>query len=414
MDRTCRIHTYSMVLYVVERKQDFIGSRTKNTGEDKTHSVCTYKTLLHYQFHCLNREQKRGLIFSHEMDVINSINSSLLRTKSELCIPTTMTNHARNAKRHRTDSSIPAKKDVTDDDDDDDAAADDHNTTGLSDLVQHKDWEKVVSYCRKNPSAVLKAPDPSPLAIACRIGAPIEVIQILLDVGPTKVRHVLDSRGTPLHEAILCEHTTMSVFDALLKTDQDLGTDTPRATLLQDVDGYTPLHHLIRRRFQSHILRSQETVHNDTHNNERNTIPPFMELLERLVQSCPEAVAIPDRGEYEEPPIVYALKANIYAPSLGSAEEMLAQVERQIYEMVRTMLKHAPFAAAQVFSGFRGQYSALHSAVFHGRYATTIDLLLKTEAEYPAKQKAALLTNTQSELPLHFWYVCVCVYVCMR
>ena len=39
-----------------------------------------------------------------------------------------------------------------------------------------------------------------------------------------------------------------------------------------------------------------------------------------IVSSCPEAVVIPDRGEYEEPPIVYALKANIFAPSLGSED----------------------------------------------------------------------------------------------
>jgi len=262
----------------------------------------------------------------------------------------------------------------------------------LTQLLHESRWDEAIERCRQNPREVATLPDPSPLAIACRSGAPYECVRAVLKAAPIRLRNVLDSRGTPLHEAIVCENTEVKVIDALLKADEALGNDTTRATLLQDVDGFTPLHLLIRRRFQSHILSSDEDM-------------SLMEILEMLVSSCPEAVVIPDRGEYEEPPIVYALKANIYAPSINTEDATLSRVERQIYEMVRTMLRHAPSAAAQVFNGFRGQYSALHSAVFHGRYTSTIDLLLKTEAEFPGTQKTALLANTQSELPLHFWYV---------
>jgi Ankyrin repeats (3 copies) len=260
----------------------------------------------------------------------------------------------------------------------------------LTQLLLESRWEEAIDRVAIHPSEAATLPDPSPLALACRSGAPYECVRVLLEAAPERLRRVLDSRGTPLHEAIVCEHTGIEVIDVLLKADEALGNETTRATLLQDVDGFTPLHLLIRRRFQSHILSS-------------NDDSSLMKILERLVSSCPEAVVIPDRGEYEEPPIVYAIKANIYAPSIGSEDDTLARVERQIYEMVRIMLKHAPYAAAQVFSGFRGQYTALHSAVFHGRYTTTIDLLLRTEKEFPAAQKAALLTNTQAELPLHFW-----------
>lgn len=251
-------------------------------------------------------------------------------------------------------------------------------------------WEEVTRRVTIDPRLAATLPDPSPLALACRTGAPYECVHAILEAAPFRLRHLLDSRGTPLHEAIVCEHTGINVIAALLKADEELGNETTRATLLQDVDGFTPLHLLIRRRFQSHILNTNEDM-------------GLMEILEMLVCSCPKAVVIPDCGEYEEPPIVYAIKANIYAPSLGSEDHTLARVERQIYEMVRTMLRHSPFAAAQVFSGFRGQYTALHSAVFHGRYTATIDLLLRTEKQFPAAQKAALLTNTQLELPLHFW-----------
>ena len=260
----------------------------------------------------------------------------------------------------------------------------------LTSLLKEGKWDDAIKHMRRHSQDAAELADPSPLALACRFGAPLECVRLILEAAPDRLRHVLDSRGTPLHEAVVCENIGLDVVDLLLKTDERLGNETTRATLLQDVDGFTPLHLLIRRRFQSHIQKCNE----DT---------SLMEILEMLVTSCPEAVVIPDRGEYEEPPIVYAIKANIYAPSLGSEDDTLLRVERQIFEMVRTMLKHAPFAASNVFSGFRGQYTALHSAVFHGRYTTTIDLLLQTEKAYPSAQKSALLTNTQSELPLHFW-----------
>lgn len=262
----------------------------------------------------------------------------------------------------------------------------------LVQLLTQSRWDEAVQLMSRHPLDPSSFPDPSPLALACRSGATVECVQMILEAAPNRLRHLLDSRGTPLHEAVVCENIGLDVIDLLLKTDERLGNDSIRATLLQDVDGFTPLHLLIRRRFQSHIQRFDEDK-------------SLMEILEMLVSSCPEAVVIPDRGEYEEPPIVYAIKANIYAPSLGSEDDTLSRVERQIYEMVRTMLKHAPTAASQVFSGFRGQYTALHSAVFHGRYTSTIELLLETEKNFPSVQKSALLTNTQSELPLHFWYV---------
>ena len=199
--------------------------------------------------------------------------------------------------------------------------ADRTNSPSLLELLRQSEWDQVIARCQSHPEQVVDAPDPSPLAIACRSGAPHECVQAILEACPRKLRNVLDSRGTPLHEAIVCERTGVRVVEALLKADEALEKESnsgTRATLLQDVDGFTPLHLLIRRRFQSHILNSDE----DTF---------FSEILEMLVSSCPESVVIPDRGEYEEPPIVFALKANIYAPSLDSADDTLARVERQIF-----------------------------------------------------------------------------------
>lgn len=269
----------------------------------------------------------------------------------------------------------------------------------LSALLEASLWDEATERVQIYPEEAARADvDPSCLALACRLGAPLKCLEAILHAAPSKLRHVLDSRGSPLHEAIVCERMGANEIAALLRADDALeeeqGSDTATATpsnrvaLSQDVDGFTPLHLLIRRRFQSNILQSDSG--------------DLLPILDMLVRSCPEAVIIPDRGEYEEPPIVYAIKANIYAPSLGAEDDFL--VERQIYEMVACMLRYCPQAASCVFTGYRGQYTALHSAVFHGRHTNTIGLLLDTEraqATSPAT-KAALLSNTQGENPLHF------------
>lgn len=274
-------------------------------------------------------------------------------------------------------------------------AAESTSTSAVADewieLLRTEKWNEAAKFLE---SSGVPSTRPSALALACRGGAPAELVQNLLIAHPYSLRNLLDSRGTPLHEAISCDTTSLETLRALLRTDELLdqfeNPSSTRAALLQDVDGFTPLHLLIRRRFQSHVL------------NESTSSLPSM--LEALVQSCPESVIVSDRGEYEEPPIVYALKANIYAPG-ADGDDHFVKVETHIYRLVETMLLHAPVAASQSFRGFRGAYTALHSAVFHGRHTKTIELLLETERAVGSHQQAALLTNTQSELPLHFWYV---------
>jgi hypothetical protein len=306
---------------------------------------------------------------------------------------------------------------------DSDASMSGESDVSLTAMLKLGQWDEAVQFVRSTPAKVGTSSNPSPLAVACRSGAPYECVKALLEAAPGHLRRVLDSRGTPLHEAIVSENTGTNVIKMLLQADEDLGSETTRATLLQDVDGFTPLHLLIRRRFQTHMERSEEDEDSS-----------FLQILEMLVRSSPEAVTIPDRGEYEEPPIIYAIKANMYAPGLGSEDSTLARIERQIYQMVELMLRYNPSAATAVLSGYRGQvrhldrysdyskcrrelslilfyfilfsqYTGLHSAVFHGRCTDTIELILRAEAgamASPNQQKAALLQNTQGEIPLHF------------
>lgn len=260
----------------------------------------------------------------------------------------------------------------------------------LRGFLARRDWEGAVSRVKLYPGEASGARDPSPLALACRLGASFECVKALLHACPSKVRHLLDSRGTPLHEAVVCDESGPDVIELLLTTDVQLGISETRATLMQDVDGYTPLHLLIRRRFQSHVMGAPgESSY-------------LMEILEMLMKSSPEAVVVPDRGEYEEPPIVMALKANVYSPLLQAGEATAARIELHINEMLNCMLRYYPKAASCVFSGYRGKYTALHSAVFHGRCAETIELLIDAERRSPSTELPGLLANTQGEMPLHF------------
>ena len=260
----------------------------------------------------------------------------------------------------------------------------------LRELLCNRQWDAAVQRLRSHPEEASSHEDPSALALSCRHGAPLECIEAILQSCTEKVRHLVGSRGTPLHEAVVCEEVGPDVIDLLLRADTQLGSSTRRATMMQDVDGYTPLHLLIRRRFQSHVL-SDNRDESD-----------MMEILEMLVKSSPEATIVPDRGEYEEPPIVMALKANVYAPLLRPEDVSDARVEQKINQMVDCMLRYYPTAASCVFNGYRGKYTALHSAVFHGRCAETIELLIEAETRSPSEEIAGLLANTQGEMPLHF------------
>mmetsp|Transcript_14792 Transcript_14792/g.34228 ORF Transcript_14792/g.34228 Transcript_14792/m.34228 type:complete len:706 (+) Transcript_14792:72-2189(+) len=304
------------------------------------------------------------------------------------------------SKRRRVDSGSDGSRSITIvDPGNDQSQPVEHKD--LYSLINSREWGKAAALAKQNPRLVSDCiKQPSMLALCCRSGAPFHFVKEILDAAPSKLRHLVDSRGTPLHEAVVCDEIGPMVIGYLLKVDEELDSKTDdkcnsvRAAMLQDVDGYTPLHLLIRRRFQSHVLA-------DTNDNEKS---PFIEILNLLVESCAEAIVISDRGEYEEPPIVMAIKANVYAPMLSSEEITTVRMERHIYNMVRCMLQHYPKAASTVFNGYRGHYTTLHSAVFHGRCPDTIELLLNAEKESPSNvnQKACLLGNTQGELPLHF------------
>ena len=335
----------------------------------------------------------------------------------------------------------------------------------------------------------------TPLALACRYSAPLNAIRAICLACPAMNRRSIPSRGTPLHEAVHGGSWDREgpgggdfgqVVRTLLEADEALdagddarsggsnlqgsaGSSSTRAALTQDVDGNVPLHLLVRRCFSSpdavlslakkirHNQASEgkegngESVCDATFANastangqsEADDNGGILSVMSLLIKSAPKAVGVPDRREFEETPLVAALKANLYAAGFNPAEnggeddedgavdydsdgdvsgipesalspprsseagtseelqpaaeaEAIARARRRrrqsrlesyettlegtIHSVVLLMLRHCPEAATHVaISGYGN--TALHSAVFHGRCSDTVQLLLRAASE---------------------------------
>ena len=79
-----------------------------------------------------------------------------------------------------------------------------------------------------------------------------------------------------------------------------------------------------------------------------------------------------------------------------------ARIKRNVNEMVNCMLRYYPSAASYVFNGYRGKYTALHSAVFRAKCSEAIELLIQAEKRSPSRERAGLMANAEGKMPLHF------------
>lgn len=266
---------------------------------------------------------------------------------------------------------------------------------------------------RSNTASVPTSSSP-PLALACRYGAPDDTICAIVDAAPDVVQASSLGRGTPLHEAAANPAVGALALRALLRADERTSSSSPqamRAALVRDADGCVPLHLLVRRTFASPDAADAD-----------GALASMMDAI----ASCPEAVGAPDLREYEETPLVLALKANLYAsgfrgdsgdyytpgfepPSSESRQDedlCAAAMERRIHVVVRAMLSHHPAGASLVVASRFSGYTALHSAVFHGRCSDTVRLLLNADALHRATQNCKRTryrkTSSASQLD-HVW-----------
>ena len=167
----------------------------------------------------------------------------------------------------------------------------------------------------------------SPLALACRYNAPSECIRAILNANPSMVRRCIPKRGTPIHEAIMLLRNDdsfmeyVAIIRMLLVADEQLpvheGGGGKRATLMQDVDGSVPLHLLVRQAFYEYLVgtsdygRENEILERDRQEDAQEH--PLLGIIRDLIESSPEAVAIQDCTQYEETPLILALKSSAHA-----------------------------------------------------------------------------------------------------
>ena len=282
----------------------------------------------------------------------------------------------------------------------------------------------------------------SPLALACRYGAPSECVRAILDANPSMVRRCIPNRGTPIHEAIMLLRNDdsfmeyVAVIRMLLVADENLPVNESsgggkRATLMQDVDGSVPLHLLVRQAFYAYLVGTGTNDIAGRENNESDLLErdlneedtqehPLLGIIRDLIESSPEAVAIQDCTQYEETPLILALKSSAHANEMlfhnsdasdAMQSECNAELERRIFDITKIMLTSYPAAASLV--SVRSGYTAVHSAVFHGRCSDTIRLVLnadwihrkelvKINGDACSPISAAMRPNSMGELPLHF------------
>mmetsp|Transcript_13607 Transcript_13607/g.20656 ORF Transcript_13607/g.20656 Transcript_13607/m.20656 type:complete len:1233 (+) Transcript_13607:216-3914(+) len=228
-----------------------------------------------------------------------------------------------------------------------------------------------------------------------------------------------------------------------------------RATLMQDVDGNVPLHLLIRQAFYNYLgdLTPQDRQQQAIEQQQQEQHPIFT-IAQELIQSSPDAVSIPDCTEFEETPLILALKSSVYANEQHEQHEQHAQyqqlmdereqrpdrdndfgddaggdgddggddddnnnnndmngsnnrggggggggidfynstLERKIFDICKIMLQSSPAAASRVM--VQNGYTAVHSAVFHGRCCDTIRLLLTADEVNRQRIIGGTITST--------------------
>lgn len=314
-------------------------------------------------------------------------------------------------------------------------------------LCRTRQWSSAIAraaQCPAEEAFASFAPHGTAIATACRYSAPGPVIYSLVAAikrhmqrfPELRLRNPLrvnaEGRGTPLHEAVSNEDIELSCLRILIRADNEIEADNngsnsteaavsvenigsvtsareiipPRAIHAQDVDGQTPLHLLVRRIFRS--CPRPASIGNVTESSISRTAiqddydATLLSILDELIEGFPQGCLIPDRREYEETPLVLALKASLYAQyranpynirnDPGDAElssrlwnEML---EDRIYTVVQRMLLACPSAAHHVAAS---GYTMLHSALFHGRCTRTVNALVI------AAGRTSTITQSQSE-----------------
>eukprot|EP00957_Ditylum_brightwellii_P048774 3700386-Ditylum_brightwellii.AAC.1 len=211
-----------------------------------------------------------------------------------------------------------------------------------------------------------------------------------------------------------------------------------RATLIQDVDGGVPLHLLIRRAFSSssgrpppppplHISPPYEQEHH--HDDKEDAL---LKIIQKVIISCPKAVGIADKNQYEETPLIAALKSSLFyvPPSDEDDSNNNETDEEEMYSFYSSLqIQHYYYLSSSLSSSLsfhplkrisrnknkskkkkRNPHSQLESKIYkivkcmaderNSRF-TARQQPQQEQSQHHVLASAALHRNNQGELPLH-------------
>lgn len=96
----------------------------------------------------------------------------------------------------------------------------------LPSLCLLKQWTEATQRAMTHPEEAdwtVPSNSSTPLALACRKGAPLACIKSILEASPAQVRRSVPSYGTPIHEAIVCDQVGSDTIELLIQADEALG-----------------------------------------------------------------------------------------------------------------------------------------------------------------------------------------------
>lgn len=289
-------------------------------------------------------------------------------------------------------------------------------------LFRHRQWEDVLTHVAARPGdvapteATLRGDKPTCLAIALRMGAPMEVIRALVQANRHQLIVCHRFAGSVIHEAVRYmapEQVFSFVFDEALKEQRDAKrgqqsisqssefldfrhvhiqesrlVHAPDLLLVQDDLGRTVLHHIVEQVQRRRSLPGS------------NAECTF-KIFQRIIEECPELVHISDSDG--NTPLVLLLSQHTSTPNIV--------LERDIFEMVDYLTSHYPNTAAHTrrvrrpsrfevspippYATIRREplASPLYFAVLYGRSEDTVRALIRAHERNGDAGCAAIVTR---------------------
>jgi ankyrin repeat protein len=275
-------------------------------------------------------------------------------------------------------------------------------------LCRAKIWATVAERSQSHPSEAIptdlamRGEEYTPLSIATRCRAPLQVIDQLLRANIAQVGVTHSATGSVLHDALkfrASDEALELLVKAVIHYDTTIKARKCECILgVFDELGRTPLHYMVDR-----ILRALDR-------GERSR--QSWNILRLMVEAYPDAISVIDADGTT--PLVLLLLIPKFSSSGGQGNDL----EDEVYSMVQLMLSldpkavqvsrrlprpwhyHFAYDNQEPFGQGDGVPSPLSCALLHGRTIKTIQILLEANRKIGV-QSCRLVVTHYHEVPLH-------------